>query len=100
MNEYQRELMGRPAIEAPWCPFCGRPWSSRHHIVPRSQGGAKGPTVTVCGMGNESGCHGLLHHHRLHLRWKGGWEWLMTDRAVKYEAALAMEGWQRLWDGS
>lgn len=97
MNGLQGPMMAAPSIEAPWCPFCGRPWTERHHIVPRSQGGADGPTVTVCGHGNADGCHGELHAHRLHLKWDGGrWLWLRTDSAVKYEAALAMGGWAPL----
>ncbi len=88
--------MGRPSIDGGFCPFCGRPATNRHHIVPRSQGGADGPTVAVCGMGGLSGCHGLLHSHMLHLRWRDGWEALRTDEPTKYERALAMDGWRRL----
>lgn len=96
MNLLEADMMGRPSIETERCAFCGRRVGSRHHIVPRSHGGSDGPTVTVCGTGNESGCHGLLHSHRLHLRWRDGWEWLHTAEPVKYQAALAMGGWRRL----
>ncbi len=95
MNEYQRAMMAMPSIELPWCPFCGRPWSERHHIVPRSAGGLKGPTVTVCGWGSSAGCHGLLERHCLHLRPSGDWwEWLRTDRPVNDVTALELDGWQ------
>ncbi|NGM16969.1 hypothetical protein GMI70_02925 [Eggerthellaceae bacterium zg-893] len=102
MNERQRRTMGAPSVETPACAFCGRRAQSRHHVVPRSQGGEGGPTVTVCGAGNESGCHGLLHSHRLHLDWRGGrWVWLATDEPTKEDAALAMDGWRELktWRG-
>lgn len=97
MNLLQEALMDAPSIEAIYCPFCGKPATNRHHIVPRSQGGHDGPTVTVCGMGNASGCHGKLHAHRLHLRWQGNrWEYLETDEPTKYQNALMMEGWKKL----
>lgn len=97
MNELQKALMDKPSIDtAPRCTFCGKLAQSRHHIVPRSQGGAKGPTVTVCGSGNESGCHGLLHSKILHLRWNDGWEYLRTSKPTNYLDALDMEGWTKL----
>ena len=100
MNSYLEAMMALPSIESAVCPFCGRPASNRHHIVPRSQGGKDGPTVTVCGFGNAAGCHGLLHAHRLHLRPSGDgwWEWLLTAEPVKYDKALAMPGWMRVED--
>lgn len=94
VNQYQQEMMGRPSIKRDTCVFCGLPKQSDHHIVPRSQGGTAGPTVSVCGVGNESGCHGMLHMHRLHLRWNDGWECLYTPEPTKYDKALAMDGWR------
>lgn len=96
MNELQKALFNAPSIETRLCPFCGRPATNRHHIVPRSQGGHDGATITVCGMGNASGCHGKLHSLRLHLRWVGHWEFLETKEPTKYQTALTMEGWQKL----
>lgn len=99
MNRHQRAMMALPSIElrrdgAIVCPFCGRPATNRHHIVPRSQGGHDGPTVAVCGLGNASGCHGMLHAHRLHLRpdGNGWWEWIATE-PMKHEQALMRIGW-------
>lgn len=96
MNEYEKALMDKPSIETPYCALCGRHVQSRHHIVPRSHGGEKGPTITVCGYGNEHGCHGLLHSHMLHLRWDGEWEYLLTLEPTKYDEALQMSGWRPL----
>lgn len=94
MSTRDARIMGAPSIEAECCPFCGDAWAERHHIVPRSRGGAKGPTVTVCGFGNASGCHGLLHAHRLHLDWRGGrWEFLLTEAPCSDDEAGRMEGW-------
>lgn len=95
MNEYDRWLMDKPSVETRMCCICGaKPSQERHHVVPRSHGGSEGPTVTVCGWGNSSGCHGLLHGHRVHLRYDCGWEVLVTDEPTKYEKALGMEGWR------
>lgn len=96
MNLLQKALMDAPSITTPICPFCGKPSTNRHHIVPRSQGGHDGPTIDVCGMGNASGCHGLLHAHKLHLRYRDGWEYLETQEPVKYQTALSMDGWRSL----
>ena len=97
MNDYQRALMNAPNIESRLCPFCGQPATNRHHIVPRSQGGEHFPTVTVCGMGNASGCHRLLHLHRINLRYDGErWLYLITRESVKEADALNMDGWREL----
>ena len=94
MDLLRQKLMGKPSIESPYCPFCGKPATNRHHIVPRSAGGKNGPTVTVCGMGNASGCHGKLHSHTLHLRYEDGWEYLETEEPTKYQTASEMDGWR------
>lgn len=100
MNEYDKALMDKPSVETELCCICGfRLATNRHHCVPRSRGGSDGPTVTVCGMGNiECGCHGLLHSHRAHLRYRDGWEVLLTDAPTKYEKALDMEGWRPIYE--
>lgn len=99
MNEYQRAMMGMPDVNKKGdpCPFCGASSCNGHHVVPRSQGGAKGPLVHVCGFGNAAGCHGRLHSHTLHVKAENGcWWYLETDEPVKYDRALAMEGWVML----
>lgn len=101
-------MMGAPNIETDVCPFYG--WNygyehcpnfqkgtmariERHHIVPRSQGGQDGPTITVCGWGNMAHCHKLLHQHVIHLHWTGDeWLWVMTP-PCKHEKALQFSGW-------
>lgn len=97
MNEYQKALMDAPSVKSDRCVFCGRPAQSQHHVVFRSQGGTDGPTLSVCGFGNESGCHGLLHKHKLHPRYtaESGWEYIYTPESTKYERAIDTDdGWK------
>ena len=104
MNKYQERLMDKPSIDtAPSCARCGiyvGDRIERHHIVPRSQGGKDGPTVTVCGWGNTSGCHGMLHQHRLHLDWNEPlqcWEYCTTGNlGMKFEKARNALEWNIL----
>ena len=65
------ERMTWPSVRQPYCGVCGKPTEAQHHIVYRSQGGADGPTISVCGRGNEDAttCHGALHRHDLHLKY-------------------------------
>ena len=96
MNLQQQRLMDKPSIIGEYCPFCGRRAASKHHIVPRSQGGAKGPVVAVCGMDNVTGCHGLFHQHILHLDWddeRNMWVWLKTKEPTPDYKAAELSGW-------
>lgn len=87
-------LLLAPMMEAPsWttpgrCLCCGQGPTEQHHPVRRSQGGTSGPTVTLC-----RDWHNDAHAMRLHLRYRGGWEWLRTE-PMKYQAALDQPGWQ------
>lgn len=104
MPELWRPLMGAESVELDRCAVCGRAWPlNRHHVVPRSKGelwvGGRRlpkPTVTLCGNGNASGCHGLAHSGRLHFRCMGGrLQFLLCPRPMRYEDALRVEGgWQ------
>ena len=63
--EWLRATMAAPSYESRACPVCGSPGPlERHHLVRRSQGGSKGPTVTLC-----HDCHMAVHAQRLHIRW-------------------------------
>lgn len=112
-------MMQAPTTRVNHCLVCGSYDNlEQHHPVKRSAGnlyrnGRKldKPTITLCGLGNASGCHGRAHAGTLHFRWaetnptidkrnvvygKGGhWEYLLTDEPVKYQEALGMEGWER-----
>lgn len=53
------------------------------------------PTITLCGYGNTSGCHGLAHQNRLHFRYEGGeLQYIVCPEPTKYEVALGMDGWR------
>ena len=97
MNELEKALYSAPSIHSDRCVFCGRPATNQHHVVFRSQGGKDGATISVCGMGNASGCHGLLHQRKLHVRYEGVWQYLRTKEPTKYQDALSMDGWRCLW---
>lgn len=104
MPQLWRPLMDAPSVELDRCAVCGRAWPlNRHHVVPRSKGelwrdGRKvpKPTVTLCGGGNASGCHGLAHSGRLHFRCGGGaLQFLLCPRPMRYEEALRVaDGWR------
>lgn len=104
-------LMDAPSVRLDRCAVCGAPGPlEQHHVVRRSQGqlvrdgkALPKPTVTLCGMGSNLGdghrlwCHGMAHHHLLHLRYtERGWEWLRTREPTRYDVALTMGGWRRL----
>lgn len=120
---YLRPLMEGQSIQASCCVVCGASGPlNQHHVVRRGagnmyRGGVKlpKPTLTLCGSGNTSGCHGLAHQNRLFFRWVktdqpmgstlslravtcygGHWEYLVTEEPVKALSAYGMDGWQRL----
>lgn len=105
LPQIYRPLMEAPTIRASRCVICGRSWPlNQHHVVWRSWGemyldGKRldKPTVTLCGHGNVDGCHGLAHHRRLHFRvLDGRFEYLVTDKPTRYDAALQMGGWREV----
>ena len=96
MNEYEKDLMKAPSVIRDHCVICGRPATELHHAVYRSNGGEDGPVLSLCGWGNVSGCHGLVHSNRLHFRYRDGWEYLITDVPVKVDTAHALEGWRSI----
>lgn len=114
-------MMGKPSIKMHRCAICGQTWPlNQHHIVRRGAGKMydghglelEKPTITLCGSGNTSGCHGLAHQNRLHFRWveskqpcdefgmpmirAGHWEYILCDEPTKYSKALRMRGWKRV----
>ena len=98
MNEYQRELYALDHVETVLCAVCrSKRATNRHHVVPRSQGGTNGCTITLCGNGNISGCHGLAHNHYLHFRANNGeLEYLLTCEPMKDESAYKLDGWRKV----
>lgn len=75
-DDFRAKLLDKPDIDlVPYCAICGRPARDRHHIIQKGMGGVSRevekriPKIRVCGEGNASGCHGLLHSKRLHVYW-------------------------------
>lgn len=65
------------------CAVCGRLAANAHHHPPKGMGGGsfelptprgavilRPPLIAVCGFGNASGCHGLLHSGAALIRWE------------------------------
>lgn len=120
LPEILRPLMRGTSMMLNHCAICGRTYPlNNHHIVRRGAGkmyrcGVEipKPTITLCGSGNTSGCHGLAHQNRLHFRWveekqpdaqycvpvipAGHWEYIICDEPTKYGDALEMKGWKKL----
>lgn len=98
MNRYHERLMKGTTIRRDTCVVCGRKANNNHHVVEKSQGGANGPTLTLCGSGT-TGCHGKCKTRNLHFRWDpdaGGWWFLETEEPHKYEKTLDLCGWRRI----
>lgn len=107
MNELKRFLLGKPDLIRPWCVACGSNGHSMleplriegHHAIPKGMGGLPPelereiPLLSLCGWGNECGCHHDVHAGLLHFRWVGWWQCLQTEFPTKYQDALAMDGW-------
>lgn len=124
MPIYLRPLMRGCSVKLNRCAVCGATYPlNQHHIVRRSAGKMYDchgvelpkPTITLCGSGNTSGCHGKAHAHKLHFRWvdtdvkdrsqgfgfatiRGGhWEVLETDEPMReFEASQVEDGWRPL----
>lgn len=94
-------LMDAPSVETPWCAVCGKTGHiERHHMVRRSAGRlyrdgieVPKPTITLCGFGNASGCHGLAHQGRLHFKYEDGLLWYRIGEPMPYQRALETGGW-------
>lgn len=95
-------LYDLPSLKLSRCAVCGRTWPlNQHHVIRRSDGQVyedgkklRKPTITLCGSGNTSGCHGKAHGHRLHFRnHEGRWQYLETDEPLAEWKAVDMEGW-------
>ena len=100
IDELTSAMLDKPSVKQGRCCVCGAPATNNHHVIQKGMGGTKLegriPTLTLCGMGNTCGCHGLAHSGRLHFRWSGEWECLVTKEPTKYGTALAMDGWFQL----
>ena len=71
LNETNKHLIGKPSLKSDYCVVCGARATNQHHVIQKGMGGSKAkiPTVSLCGMGNTSGCHKLAHEGKLHFYW-------------------------------
>lgn len=97
MNDLRAELLGKPSMIRRHCVVCGLPATNKHHVIPKGMGGTRLepriPKLSLCGMGNASGCHGMAHSGRLHFKWDGTrWMFRTTD-GCSYQEALELDGW-------
>lgn len=96
---WRDEMYTAPSVRREWCVVCGRPAQNDHHVIPGARHATRehpeSPTLSLCGMGNASGCHGAAHAHRLHFRFTDRWEYMWTDEPLKEDAAHEIvKGWR------
>lgn len=97
--------MGGYEIRQNTCCVCGAHYPlNQHHVPPRSAGnivqGSKKlpkPTLTLCGSGNTSGCHGKAEHRTLHFKFREGKWWYIETPPTDRLTALEMEGWKECY---
>lgn len=99
LNDLTAPMLGRPSLHSPYCVVCGAPATNQHHVIIKGMGGSKRqiPTVSLCGLGNTSGCHRLAHAMRLHFRYTDTWEYIILPKPTNYADALECEGWRRCY---
>lgn len=99
---YER-LLDKPSIvDTDFCAICGSPAIDKHHVIKKGMGGysketeKRIPQMRLCGFGNNSGCHGLMHKGRLHVYWDesmGGWVFWVSPEPMK-----DFDAWYNHWD--
>ena len=101
LNDLTASMLDKPSIVTASCCVCGRPATNQHHVIIKGMGGTRHekriPTVSLCGLGNTSGCHKLAHAMRLHFRYTDTWEYIILPKPTNYADALEMEGWRRCY---
>ena len=107
LPEILRPLMEIESVKSDHCVICGRVRPlNNHHMVRRGAGRMyvdgrelEKPVITLCGIGNTCGCHGLAHANRLHFRNHDGvLEYIILPEPTKYQKALDMKGWSKVAD--
>lgn len=84
LSNVRKDLFGMPHLLGDSCRICKRSAQNKHHLVPKGMGGAnrifvlsthwgqfvlESPLISVCGMGNMSGCHKKFHDHLYEPEW-------------------------------
>lgn len=96
---WRDDIYAAPSVRRVWCVVCGRPAQNDHHVIPGARHATRehpeSPTLSLCGLGNASGCHGAAHAHRLHFRFTDRWEYMWTDEPLnELDASEIQEGWR------
>lgn len=90
---WRDDIYAAPSVRRDWCVVCGKPATNMHHVIPNDR--KHSPALSLCGMGNASGCHGAAHAHRLHFRFTDRWEYMWTDEPLnELDASEIQEGWR------
>lgn len=118
VSAFLRPLLDKPSVVGSGhCAICGRPSHDAHHVIQKGMGGVGRetekhiPTMELCGFGNNSGCHGLMHKGILHVYWEdgmGGWVFWRSPEPMKdfdawydhSEEFIPVPGWIEQRDGS
>ena len=84
-------LLDKPSLVQNRCCVCGDPTQSNHHAAFKSQvpkaDHHRIPVLSVCGVGNESGCHRLVQARWVVPYYESMWGWCfrVTDEAARQE---------------
>lgn len=104
INRLNEHLLDKPSLKSDTCCVCGAPASNDHHVIPKGMGGSKLakriPTVSLCGMGNTSGCHGKAHSGRLFFDYRdGAWVYHESSEPMTMFDAHELSGWEKCLGG-
>lgn len=81
-------LLDKPSLIQGRCCLCGDPAQNKHHAPPKSRIPKRMhkriPLLAVCGIGNTSGCHRLLHGF-IEPRYEDEWSFACDDEAARAE---------------
>ena len=102
IDKTNETLLDKPSIVQRCCCVCGKQAQNQHHVIAKGMGGTRLakriPTLSLCGMGNTSGCHGKAHSSMLHFDYRDGWYFILLDEPTKRIDALGMDGWERCYE--
>lgn len=101
-NAYRDNLLDRPSMtDGDRCVICGRFANDKHHVIPKGMGGVPAqlerriPKLLLCGNGNASGCHGLVHQKLLHLNYTDAMGWCFFISKAPMDDELAWKTHRR-----
>lgn len=101
LNRQQARYLDKPSLKSDVCAVCGRKAANDHHVIVKGLGGVSKelekriPTISLCGMGNVTGCHGAAHKHRIEFEYDDDRElWLWRRKGCSaWHACFGQERW-------